>query len=365
VKYFQLVATQIPDGDSIILCNSEPTWIYEAEYNRYDPAVNDRNLDFVENEILKGKSVQVFLAGDLHHYRRYQTQDGTQKITAGGGGAYLHPTHGWHANEIVETLQPEQADSARTFFYKTSWPSPSVSRTLTFRNCLFPFVNWKFGIVPAGLYLLTAWSVMAKVGDTGDFHEAASRVFEKFLLTPFPIFWTTVLFLGFFLFTDTYSKWYRWTAGTVHAVLQIAATFFIGWGASYLAITTLGLAFQTPAQLLLTGALIFFGGWIVGSLLLGLYLLISLNVFGRHLNEAFSSLRIEDWKHFLRFHIDDGGRLTIFPIGIQRVPRQWKESSRDTGPRFESNDPRATPPELIEAPIVLSHRDKSACLIEN
>ena len=81
-----------------------------------------------------------------------------------------------------------------------------------------------------------------------------------------------MLFLGFFLFTDTYVKWYRWTAGTVHAVSHIAATFFIGWGASYFAMTTLGLQYQTPEQLLLTGALIVLGGWIVGSLLLGVYL---------------------------------------------------------------------------------------------
>jgi len=120
----------------------------------------------------------------------------------------------------------------------------------------------------------------------------------------------------------------------------------------------LGLRYQTPEQLLLTGSLIVLGGWIVGSLLLGVYLLISLNVFGRHMNEAFSSLRIEDWKHFLRLHVDEGGRLTIFPIGIRRVPRRWKEGAQDTGPRFESDDPRATPPELMEAPIVLTHRHK-------
>src|SRR5262245_25865137 len=292
VKYFQLVAKEIVDGDSVILCNSEPTWVYEAQYHRYDPDVNDRNLDFVEKEILKGKSVQVFLAGDLHHYRRYEAKDGTQKITAGGGGAFLSPTHGWSVNELVETLQPSQGDAARTFHHKACWPSASVSRKLSLRNCLFPLVNWKFGIAPASLYLLTAWSVMAKVGDTSDFYVAASRVLEQALLTPFPIFWATMLFLGFFLFTDTHVKWYRWTAGTVHALSQIAATFFIGWGASYLAITTMGLRFQTPEQLLLTGSLIFFGGWIVGSLLLGIYLLISLNVFGRHMNEAFSALRI-------------------------------------------------------------------------
>ena len=100
--------------------------------------MNDRNLDFVEKEILKGKSVQVFLAGDVHHYRRHEAKDGTQKITAGGGGAFLHPTHGWNVNEIVETLQPTQADAARTFHHKASWPSPSVSRQLSLRNGLFP-----------------------------------------------------------------------------------------------------------------------------------------------------------------------------------------------------------------------------------
>ena len=190
--------------------------------------MNDRNLDFVEKEILKGKSVQVFLAGDLHHYRRHEAKDGTQKIIAGGGGAFLHPTHGWNVNDIVETLPPAQADAARTFHHKASWPSPPVSRQLSLRNGLFPLVNWKFGIAPASLYLLTAWSVMANVGEISDFHEAASRGLGKSLLTPFPIFWTTVLFLGFFLFTDTYVKWYRWTAGTVHAISHIAATFFIG-----------------------------------------------------------------------------------------------------------------------------------------
>ena len=144
----------------------------------------------------------------------------------------------------------------------------------------------------------------------------------------------------------------------MHAILHIAATFFIGWGASYLAITIVGLPFRTPGQLLLTGSLIFLGGWIVGSLLLGIYLLISLLVFGRHMNEAFSSLRFEDWKNFLRLHIDEGGRLTIFPVGIRRVPRAWRESTQVTGPRFESDDPRATSPELIEAPIILTHRNK-------
>src|SRR6476659_8086449 len=98
-----------------------------------------------------------------------------------------------------------------------------------------------------------AWAVTFLPGHSPSSHGSdgeTSRVIEKLLLTPFPIFWTAVLFLGFFLFTDTYVKWYRWTAGTMHAVSHIAATFFIGWGASYVAITIVGLRCQTPAQLL-------------------------------------------------------------------------------------------------------------------
>jgi hypothetical protein len=65
----------------------------------------------------------------------------------------------------------------------------------------------------------------------------------------------------------------------------------------------------------------FLAGAILGPTILGLYLLVSLNVFGYHSLGAFSSLRIEDYKHFLRFHVDANGRLEIFPLAIRKVPR--------------------------------------------
>ncbi len=73
-------------------------------------------------------------------------------------------------------------------------------------------------------------------------------------------------------------------------------------------------------------------GWLVAPTLLGLYLLVSLNLFGTHHNEAFSSLRITGYKNFLRFHIAKDGTLEIYPIGLERVD---------------------APPELIETPITL------------
>jgi hypothetical protein len=96
------------------------------------------------------------------------------------------------------------------------------------------------------------------------------------------------------------------------------------------------------------------GGYLAGSTIMGIYLLISLNGFGRHSNEAFSALHIPDWKNFLRLRIDVDGRLTIFPVGIRRVPRKWAKSPSDSGPLMVPDDPAASAPVLIEPPIVVT-----------
>ena len=89
------------------------------------------------------------------------------------------------------------------------------------------------------------------------------------------------------------------------------------------------------------------GGYLVGSFIMGVYLYVSLHVFGRHSNEAFSALKIEDYKNFLRMHSDKSGGLTIYPIKIETVPRDWA----DKGEYFKPSG--GTAPELIEAPIVV------------
>jgi hypothetical protein len=102
------------------------------------------------------------------------------------------------------------------------------------------------------------------------------------------------------------------------------------------------------------GALVFAGGWVVGSAVMGLYLLVSLNLFGRHSEEAFSALAIQDFKNFLRIHVAADGTLTIYPVRIDRVPRRWRErdaSQAGNPSRLVPDEPLA--PALIETPIVL------------
>jgi hypothetical protein len=355
VEYFCEIASRMSKESRIILCNAEPEWIYQAVYGR-DVIGAGSNLSFLESHVLK-RHVAVFLAGDLHHYRRHEAPDGTQKISAGGGGAFLHPTHGLDVSILPETVASGIMTPA--FALKASFPDQKTSRRLAWRNLAFPFLNPWFGIVPATLYLLTAWSAKANVGSLGlsAWGQALETTFGAIVNGPFAVFWVLVIFLGFFLFTDTRSKRYRVIAGPIHALAHLSAVFLIAWAATYLGVSVCGLEFGSIRQLLLAGTVVALGGYFAGSWILGLYLLISLNGFRRHSNEAFSSLRIRDWKCFLRLRIDAQGELTLFPIGIRRVPRRWKPSPGGGTSDLSPDDPRATPPHLIEEPIrIRRHR---------
>ena len=88
---------------------------------------------------------------------------------------------------------------------------------------------------------------------------------------------------------------------------------------------------------------------------MGLYLTISMNIFGRHDNEAFSALKIKDYKNFLRLHIDEEGTLTIFPIKIQKASRNWRKRNDGENDNAYIVPLDGTKPELIEEPIVIKN----------
>jgi hypothetical protein len=343
VNYFKAIAERMTDRSRIILCNSEPHWIYEKKYAEIDNRYADSNLRFLEEKIFDRK-VAVFLSGDLHHYRRHSDDEHHHKITAGGGGAFLHPTHDANVDELPG------ATAAQPYRLKRSYPTVETSRALTWRTLMFPVLNPRFGLVTALIYLLTCQAVQIDLSKVpfGDIGTAAGMVLYAVLRSPIALVWVLLVIGGIVLFTDTHSTRYRIFGGLSHATAHLASVFFIGWGAARI-VAPWGL---TPAlDLLAIGALVFAAGWLAGALVMGLYLFVSLNGFGRHHNEAFSALAIPDWKNFLRLHITTEGALEIYPVGIDRVPRRWRASPN--GPHWESCDPAATPPRLIEPPIVI------------
>ena len=360
IEYFRSVAVGMSAGDKVVLCLSLPVWTYAHKYRTMGRVFDETDLMYLRDQVFTPCNVEVklYLTGDLHHYRRHEevgrhaaAGSPVQKITAGGGGAFLHPTHEEDLSVITESAEDGQG-AARTFAEKKCYPDPAVSSRLAWGNLLFLFKNPKAGILPAILYLMTAWLVGASYNGkvVSDPWRAFEVTLQQFEAQPGIALWMLGLWAVFIAFTDTHSTLYRIVAGTLHWAVHWVAIFYIGWGSFNLSTLLLG---DTFGGAVLTAAMIFGGGWMAGCVILGLYLLISINVFGRHSEEAFSALRIEDFKHFLRMRVAADGSLTIYPIKVEKVPRQWRFwRNGDTSRSVVQPVPPITP-ELIEDPIVL------------
>lgn len=366
---------------SIILCHAEPHWIRAWQYEGIDPNYSESNLKLLEKRL--GNDVAVFIAGDLHHYRRHESRDGsTQKITAGGGGAFLHPTHvGRFARKNFKTIyekKPGQENLSQrdinglpkdtVFDQADCFPSEPESRRASWRNLLFPFFvflgnkSWSFGLVIAALYWLIGLSTVASIDDPKlsriefNLPSIGGSLLYDLVNSPATLFFVVLTIIGFIFFTDTHRWLHRVPMGGLHALAHVIAAFtiallsvfFVPWPESWKSTFALaGFEFHPDVRMVGASVLIFLGGFIAGSFIMGLYLLVSLNLFNRHGNEAFSSLGIEDWKNFLRMQIDENGNLTIYPIGIRRVPRRWKPRATNTGPEVVPDDSKATEPFMI------------------
>lgn len=364
LEYFRYITENyIQSGDKIILCISEPVWIYSHKYKKYSSEFDETDLIFLEEKILKpkGAKVKLFLSGDLHHYRRHEeiqsadTESKVNKITAGGGGAFLHPTHGDDYSVITEDKHLEN-QQPRSFELKKSYPDEKTSKKLGWKILLFPFLNPSFGLVTAMLYLFTIWIV------SSTFHFSFAdnvwgfldQTMKAFILNPVAALWLISVAAAFVFFTDTHSRFYKWAGGLTHFFLNLISIAYIGLFAAYINNEFFNENIYTGFTFI--PLIIFVLGWFFGSFNMGLYLTISMNIFGRHDNEAFSAIRVQDYKNFLRLHIDNSGNLTIYPIKIEKVSRNWRlrnSGERETGFIIPEG---GTKPELIEEPIIIKNK---------
>jgi hypothetical protein len=95
------------------------------------------------------------------------------------------------------------------------------------------------------------------------------------------------------------------------------------------------------------------GRWVAGHIF-GWSLLITCRYFDMNHNDAFSAMRLDSHRHFLRLRIV-GETVTVFPIKIDKVPTrdQWQENpERAKNPLASVFRPNpAMQPGLIEPPI--------------
>ncbi len=102
--YFDLMAEQTKPGDNIILCLAEPSWLHKNYDNMHEISMLARK---------HGAKVCAVVAGDWHHYSRYTSDKlGIHFITAGGGGAFSHATHGLKQRVALSWATPTGATKA-------------------------------------------------------------------------------------------------------------------------------------------------------------------------------------------------------------------------------------------------------------
>ena len=218
INYFELIAEQMGPGDNLVICIAEPDWLIAELKGEDDEEENFFKITTIARK--RGARVCAVLAGDWHHYNRYFANDiDVHFVTAGGGGAFLHPTHVlkeavsvrwpqeqqaadpavepvWRAQDVDIKLRkgktgpPEEVvrevgevvgqvlepiDEALrgkkrvkpTRLLKQEapvcYPSKGVSRLLSLRNLLFPLYNLPFALGIGVIYWLITWQFYSVV----------------------------------------------------------------------------------------------------------------------------------------------------------------------------------------------------------
>ncbi len=365
LQYFRDVAQTMGQGARLILCTAKPSW---TDVNA-DPEAF-RNLAYLESRVIRPAGVRLLLSvsGDSHHYARYASEDGRQKITAGGGGAFLHPTH--HLDDSLNVpVDPVPGANTESYRLRHRYPAERRSRWMSLGAIGLPLRNLSFLAVPAVLYILLGWSSqfanrLLEQRLAGPFDQSVENFgwFDELMglvRNPVSILLLLVLVAGLVAFADPAITWSRGWKGLV-AKLAMGLTHFamqlaVGLAVGLVAIEVASLVDGAMFVVVLVVALGLLGG-LAGGFTLGFYLAVCCFALRAHVNEAFSSMALTSHKNFLRLHIDERGVLTVYSIGLNRPTKKWKLDRDDADPEapWLAPDGDGPHPHLIEAPIIIN-----------
>lgn len=372
LDFFAGVADEAAAGDRLILATAVPSW---TQLER-DPAAY-RNLAYLERALLRpaGIDLKLTLAGDLHHYARYVHEGGedeigpTHKITSGGGGAFLHPTHQLPRTVSVG-ITPDDPDDVVDYEVAVRYPSSGRSRLLSLHALRLPLRNPSFMWVPGLISLVMLWAVQfglrsleqsgqsfATAGSDWGWGELAGGVFRSSTSAVLLL----VLFGGLWAFARTPA----WAPRGVprHAAKAVLALVHLAAQVAMLATVSL-VALTVAADLdgwwfaVLASVVAFALGGVGCALVLGAYLAVAIGVPGlrAHANEAFAAARLTGYKNFLRLHIDGSGTLTVYALGLDRAVRRrhWRVVPEAESPEASWITPTRGEPEprLIDHVVI-------------
>ncbi|PWR10505.1 metallophosphoesterase, partial [Micromonospora acroterricola] len=322
LAYFDEVARRLGPESKVIIAAPAPTWVKAADH----PTAYD-SIDYFVRTIIAptGARVRLLLSGDLHHYARYAGPD-RQLITCGGGGAYLYPTH-----KLPERIEVPPRDTlarraSRAEPYDLVARYPDAARSRRYGWGIFPrlpFRNPGFTTLLGTLHTLLMLAMAGTAANWADTTE--QRLFTVPLVVMLLV---TVLAAALFAKPPSASgkrHARHWILGVSHGLAHVGLAAAGTW--AWLALPF----YDWPWPLPVAAAAVLYGpvSGLLASQLVAAYLLVA-GSFGVNVNELFAGQGIEDSKSFLRVRIDPDGTLTIYPVAVDRVARDWQVNPDQT-----------------------------------
>jgi hypothetical protein len=363
MRFFtEQVSARLQPGDGVIVCAATPSWVRTA---LGDPDAFN-SLRYFDQRVIQptGASIRLWLSGDLHHYARYEeagpgTGAARQMVTCGLGGAYLAATH--RLPDSLEVPPPgsrmrDKGDPER-FERRARYPDAALSRRLAYGLLQLgprglPFRNpgfWRLaGTLHATLFLLLAFVLglmhgRAPVDALRSLPPTAALALGGWLFAAL-----AVAVVGLVLEPLVYGRRPRPPSPAAVAVaLQLAVAV-----AALAAATAAAPRHAWPDWAVLGGCLL---GSVAVTGLAASYAFaayVSLARSGLVAGWQMSAQSIEDHKGFLRLRIDPDGTLTLYPLAVDTVCRDWTVVPDATlGERPVPASGELPRPRLIEAPV--------------
>ena len=348
--YFSAIAHQMEPNSKIILCGAEPGWLY-THTNSQSWKVMEFAIR-IANEADRGLTFPLLLSGDTHHYSRYSAEDGKQFITSGGGGAFRHPTHhladevivNWQKEDKKLSLTTSADEPHRETGTAACYPSKETSQSLLWQDLWFAIKNWDFSIFMGAIYGLMG--VIVALRDQWDAYGLIGLTFAGTLV-------------GYTYKQEQSAHPKVILSSLAHALLQsvaviLSARFFAHYNDTHF---NFGSEWYSGWLWLFT-LLLEMGvvGFVVGSTLFGLNMLLTCAFLRMNYNDAFSAFRLNRYNNFLRLRIK-GDSIEVFAIGLESVPKRDDWTANQQAAAGNSDQPVFLPdkplrPHLIEKVVV-------------
>jgi hypothetical protein len=397
LRYFEKhLSSNLQPGDGVIVCCAAPTWVKSADGDV--DAFNalhwfDRNIvrtRVVDHETgeraATGASIRLWLTGDKHHYARFAERlpgdpggetsgDPTtdvdlppdprrrQLVTCGMGGAYLASTHRLPASLPLPPAGARMRDKddppldfARA---QHTYPTAEESRRLARRITLPWSPNWlprrnpgfptAAGLVHVALFLVVSAAFGLAEGRRSPV--AAIRTADAADLGSF-----AAVLLGLAVLLFACGRVLRLVRRREPAAPSGFTTAVLAQLMAALAVLACVVAVPFPAgmpgwQVLLAALLVAgVGGALLGSQAFAVWVLSARR--GPAVEWQMSGQSVDDHKAFVRLHIGPDGELTLYPLALDRVCRDW-ELERQDGGGVRPVPAQPLSVRLIEEPVVI------------